>query len=165
MWGVLFCFGFLFLCFKTLYLRKNERLTSFIKCIIWLGNKLMRSSNSRGHGGLAFLPLWSERQSKSGLVHENAHRTGPAHCFEEEIKKKRKSKQMMRCCFLLKKVATVQAQALTSSRSSCNLLTANRLRVPWPTFSSRLLLGLTRTVTLWTVQSLHLNFLNSTGWR
>lgn len=54
----------------------------------------------------------------------------------------------MRCCFLLKKVATVQAQALTSSRSSCNLLTANRLRVPWPTFSSRLLLGLTWTVTL-----------------
>lgn len=54
----------------------------------------------------------------------------------------------MRCCFFLRKVVTAQAQALTSTRSSCNLLTANRLRVPWPSFSSRLLLGLTWPVTL-----------------
>lgn len=53
----------------------------------------------------------------------------------------------MRCCFLLGKVVTARAQ-LASTRSSCNLLTANRLRVPRPSFSSRLLPGLTQPVTL-----------------
>lgn len=53
----------------------------------------------------------------------------------------------MRCCFLLGKVVTARAQ-LASTRSSCNLLTANRLRVSRPSFSSRLLPGLTQPVTL-----------------
>lgn len=54
----------------------------------------------------------------------------------------------MRHCFLPRKVFRVWAQASTSSRSSCNPLIVDRLRVTWPSFSSRLVAGLTCSVTL-----------------